>query len=481
MIKNERQYRITKSQADKFAKALAGYRRDLSLDSDLHPILRKAQEDALESQLSDLESQLHEYDSLKAGNFSFDELKSISDLPKTMVRARIARGWSQRDLADALNLKEQQIQRYEATDYASASLSRIGEVIGALGGRLDEELLPSDERRTLDDVLRDLAGLGLPKEFIMRRLVPREYADHDDRSLPHPAAAYTYIGRVFGWGVRDLLGGAPLQLQTIANVRFKVAAHVNEQRASAYAVYAHYLALLAGQASPQLLQKSIPQDPIQLRSEIIKTYGSLSLDATVRFIWDLGIPVLALDDPGAFHGACFREGGRNLIVLKQKSSSESRWTHDAIHELWHGSQARDEADRTVLEPDEMSEDRRRSHEERTANQFAGAVLLAGRGHELASKSLARANNDLVQLKTAVQRIALQESVPVDALANYLAFRLADEQKANWWGAASNLQPTGRPWNAVRAVFFERADFSHLAEPDRQILAQALVPWEEAAG
>ena len=32
-----------------------------------------------------------------------------------------------------LGLKEQQIQRYEATDYASASLTRTREVAGALG------------------------------------------------------------------------------------------------------------------------------------------------------------------------------------------------------------------------------------------------------------------------------------------------------------------------------------------------------------
>jgi HTH-type transcriptional regulator / antitoxin HigA len=36
-------------------------------------------------------------------------------------------------LADRLGLKEQQIQRYEATDYASASLARVIEISEALG------------------------------------------------------------------------------------------------------------------------------------------------------------------------------------------------------------------------------------------------------------------------------------------------------------------------------------------------------------
>ena len=42
-------------------------------------------------------------------------------------------GLSQKELADRIGLKEQQIQRYEATEYASASLTRIQEIIGALG------------------------------------------------------------------------------------------------------------------------------------------------------------------------------------------------------------------------------------------------------------------------------------------------------------------------------------------------------------
>ena len=42
-------------------------------------------------------------------------------------------GFSQKDLAQRLGLKEQQIQRYEATGYASASLARIQEIIEALG------------------------------------------------------------------------------------------------------------------------------------------------------------------------------------------------------------------------------------------------------------------------------------------------------------------------------------------------------------
>lgn len=42
-----------------------------------------------------------------------------------LVKALIARGWTQRQLAEAVGMAEQQIQRYEANDYRSTSLARL--------------------------------------------------------------------------------------------------------------------------------------------------------------------------------------------------------------------------------------------------------------------------------------------------------------------------------------------------------------------
>ncbi len=134
MIKNERQYRITKAQAARFAQTLDGLRQRSGEAEGTHPVIAKAQEDALRSQLTDLEGELREYESLKAGKFPTDEFGVIAELPTVLIKARIARGLSQKDLAERLGLQEQQIQRYEATDYASASLTRIKEVVGALEG-----------------------------------------------------------------------------------------------------------------------------------------------------------------------------------------------------------------------------------------------------------------------------------------------------------------------------------------------------------
>jgi ribosome-binding protein aMBF1 (putative translation factor) len=129
MIKNERQYRITRTQADKFARAL----KDAQASSQLDPLLRKLEADALRSQLDELREELQEYRRLRSGRRRTIAVDSFEDLPRALVQARIAAGLSQRELAERLGLKEQQIQRYEASEYATASLSRIRQVIRALG------------------------------------------------------------------------------------------------------------------------------------------------------------------------------------------------------------------------------------------------------------------------------------------------------------------------------------------------------------
>ena len=132
MIKNERQYRITRTQAERFARTLEGLRERPEGIDGIHPLIAQAQVDAVSSQLADLEAELCEYEAVKEGRFQIDELNVVAVLPALLIKARIARGLSQRELADRMGLKEQQIQRYEATDYATAKWSRIREVADVL-------------------------------------------------------------------------------------------------------------------------------------------------------------------------------------------------------------------------------------------------------------------------------------------------------------------------------------------------------------
>lgn len=139
MIKNERQRRITRAQAEKFKNAVTEL-ESIPETQGVHPMLHTAQIDALKSQLGDLQAELREYEDLQSGARRVVELDSFEDLPRGLVQARIAAGLSQQELAAKLGIKEQQVQRYEATNYRSASLARVSEVVGALGLRIRAEL-----------------------------------------------------------------------------------------------------------------------------------------------------------------------------------------------------------------------------------------------------------------------------------------------------------------------------------------------------
>ncbi|MDP2857267.1 MAG: helix-turn-helix transcriptional regulator [Bacillota bacterium] len=480
MIKNERQYRITKAQADRLARALNDMERTPLPDESVHPLLVKAEEEALQSQLADLQAELAEYEALRSGDHPIPALESFVELPKALIQGRIASGLSQKQLAERLGIKEQQIQRYEATEYASASLSRVRQVVEALGMKLKEGALPS-QGIPLVALFQRLRGIGIDREFALRRLIPRSLAAQietdsttDSENLGYRLAAH--VGQVFGWTPSELLGSSPLKLKPILaeTARFKTPIRTDERRLSAYTVYAHYLALIVGRTAEHRERRRIPIDPYEMRRAILSTYGTLTLDHVLRYVWSLGIPVIPMNDPGAFHGACFREGGRNVIVAKQKTPSQSRWMFDVFHEVWHASQEPEQADRTVIEDDDMSSERRSSKEERTASQFAGAVLLGKSPQKLAELCLNEANRDLRFLKSAVERVAASEDVPIDSLANYVAFRLSLEGE-NWWGTASNLQERGQnPWLIARDVLLEHVDLSRLADPDLRLLQQALL-------
>ena len=68
MIKNERQYKITRAQANRFSQAVRELEREVAESSGVHPLLLKARKEALQSQLADLEDDLREYRALKTGD-----------------------------------------------------------------------------------------------------------------------------------------------------------------------------------------------------------------------------------------------------------------------------------------------------------------------------------------------------------------------------------------------------------------------------
>ncbi|MGI8424149.1 MAG: helix-turn-helix domain-containing protein [Chloroflexota bacterium] len=138
MIANDLQYRVTRTAAREFEAALARLEQTEGHRSSAMRALMRA---AMESQLEDLRQQLAAYEALRAGHIEVFELDSLTQLPEALIRARIAAGLTQKDLAKRLGMREQQVQRYEATRYGGVGLTRLQAVADALGVHIHERVI----------------------------------------------------------------------------------------------------------------------------------------------------------------------------------------------------------------------------------------------------------------------------------------------------------------------------------------------------
>lgn len=129
MIKNQKQ-----------AKATATKISQLINDRDAYVKANKSEEGKAKYRLAlngfnglidELKSQLDQYEKLTTGAFN-QVVPHLHSFPEALIAARLAQKISQGKLAELTGLKEQQIQRYEITDYEGASHSRMVDIAAAL-------------------------------------------------------------------------------------------------------------------------------------------------------------------------------------------------------------------------------------------------------------------------------------------------------------------------------------------------------------
>lgn len=142
MIKNSKQYNATKEYAARFKASLEELEAQ---KSEMDNLEFEFSYNSYLYQYNELLAELEEYDNLKTTNVLKE--RSIDRIAEVLIQARIAKGWTQAELAEKLGIDAQQIQRYEANDYESASLARIFDVINImeLNIELKDIVLPNSE------------------------------------------------------------------------------------------------------------------------------------------------------------------------------------------------------------------------------------------------------------------------------------------------------------------------------------------------
>lgn len=328
MITNERQYRISKGQLAKLRLALSSHssqERTRRLGS---AVLAKAELDALRSEEQALTQQLLEYEALKSGAQTVLKVKNLEELPRLLIQGRIARGLSQRALANAIGLKEQQVQRYEAEEYASASLRRLAAVAEALKLEISEvaELRSPDRSASVRHTQKIDWEL-----FPVREMYRRNW----------------FVDLGFQGSLRAALAAAGelAQQYVEAAIPRRVPALLR-QRARVHAGMDHY-ALLAWQCRVLLLARVVDHEtPFSRRSLTGEWLQSLARESrfqdgpqrAVRVLREAGIPlVIEPHLPQTYlDGAAFLlPDGHPVIGLTLRYDRVDNFWFVLFHELFH--------------------------------------------------------------------------------------------------------------------------------------------------
>jgi len=464
MIKSEREYKVTKKAIETFVASMEAQETEGRVD-----LGGKAALSSAKAQLGDLKAQVSEWERLRSGGVEEISVGSWDDLPKALVKARIAQSLSQQQLAEQLGLKKQQIQRWEDNNYERTEFWHVVEVAEALGlsltgtAKLDQPSVPD-----LDAVEGCLKRVGIHPEFIERCLMPITGAADDHRQGAEVAIAR--IRAVWNVPLDTMLAANandPLWLAPVANCRFKRPLNATPASVAAYASYSRYLLTALCDAFPAPHATPLPRTPSAMRSELFGN-SAPSFRRALESTWRMGVPVLPISSGGGFHGACFRIHGRAAITLKQTMKSPARWLFDLAHELGHLAESPDD------DFAEVDVDGRDDDEEARAHRFAAQVLLKDDFEGLFSEVWKRASGRPERLKRVTQKVAEDTHTDIGLLAQHLAFRASQEHDTKWWSTAIALEAvTESPFQIAKEVMLRHVSMNRVPEPARGMLDQVL--------
>lgn len=97
-----------------------------------------------------LREEVEIYERMRRGDIA--PIESLMDIGRVLIGLRIARGLSQRQLAELMNVSESQVSRDERNDYHNITLERAQRIVRALHGKVrvqaeaavdDDSLVPA--------------------------------------------------------------------------------------------------------------------------------------------------------------------------------------------------------------------------------------------------------------------------------------------------------------------------------------------------
>lgn len=144
MIKDDVEYRFTGEQIEKLSRSLAALE---AAGESVDLLKAELQQSAYRRLIGDLREQQQEYDELRSGGRTRVACATLDELPKALIKARIARGLSVEQLAERLGWKASLLRRYEENGYETASFARMVDVATVLCVRVESTVTLEEMKR----------------------------------------------------------------------------------------------------------------------------------------------------------------------------------------------------------------------------------------------------------------------------------------------------------------------------------------------
>jgi HTH-type transcriptional regulator/antitoxin HigA len=144
MIKNEKQYKVSKKTLngviEKINKIKAGPQQTTK---------QKILLESVEDFKADIQKEIREYEKLKTSKSTILKERSIRDLPSMIIEYKIANHLTHKEFAKLLELKEQQLQRYEAESFKTVSFQNLIKFLNRiqLDLKIKKSIIKTDRRK----------------------------------------------------------------------------------------------------------------------------------------------------------------------------------------------------------------------------------------------------------------------------------------------------------------------------------------------
>lgn len=133
MIRNEAEYKEAVQRVAEEAARIKAERAKLQ-EMDLSKEEIKRALDPVRSFHEQLKEEVESYERLMRGEF--DELRNFEGVGRLLIALRIAKGVSQRELAERLGVHESQVSRDERNEYHGVTVERANRILDTLGVEL---------------------------------------------------------------------------------------------------------------------------------------------------------------------------------------------------------------------------------------------------------------------------------------------------------------------------------------------------------